>query len=288
MRTLTRLIAFAALLVLGGPLQAEELYGTLKKIKDRGEIAIGYREASVPFSYLNQAGEPEGYTIELCMRIVEAVKAELDAPELGVRMVPVTPQSRIPLLVESTIDMECGSTTSTLARLEDVDFSHITFITGTKLLVTKQSGVREVEDLADRPIAVTEGTTNEAAVRQALERQGVDVELLRVEDHAKGFLALRNGEVDAHSTDDVLLYGLIAGVDNAQDYAVVGRFLSYEPYAIMIRRDDSAFRLLVNKCLSNLYRSGEIFKIYQTWFGPIGVPINDLLQAAFAIQALPE
>lgn len=267
---------------------AQELYGTLKKIKDSGTIAIGHRERSVPLSFRNDDGEVEGYTVELCMLIVDRVAAELGVDELTVEMVPVNPENRIPMLLDGTIDIECGSTTNNLTRQEQVDFSYITFITGTRLLVKADSGVQEIEDLSGKRVGAAAGSTNVTAIEEAALELGLDVEVVPFADHAEGFQALADAEIDAYSTDHILLYGLISKAEEPGAYAVVGRFLSYDPYGIMMRRDDSAFRLVVNRTLSDLYRSGEIFTIYQRWFDPMGIPTNVLLEAAFAIQALPE
>ena len=285
-------LAVAALLALGASLPsaacADELYGTLAKIRDSGRIALGYRESSIPFSYLNDAGEPEGYTIELCLRVVETIEAELRLDDLAVEMVPVTPETRIPLLLDGTIDLECGSTTNSLSREEQVDFSHIIFITGTKLLVRQGSGIGEIEDLEGKAIALTRGTTNEAVVKDLVAAKGLDLEILEVADHAEAFRALESDQVAAYASDLILLHGLISQANDPGSYAAVGRFLSYEPYALMVRRDDSAFRLVVDRTLSELFRSGEILDIYAEWFGPLGVPRSDLLEAAFVLQALPE
>jgi glutamate/aspartate transport system substrate-binding protein len=270
------------------PAGAQDLHGTLKKIKDSGRIVIGHRESSIPFAYVNEQGKPEGYSIDLCMRVVETAKEEIGVDDLEVRMVPVNPQTRIPLLANGTIDIECGSTTNNLTRQQQVDYGPTTFITGTKLLVKKDSGIQEVEDLEGKAIALAQGTTNERAVKEVVAEQGIDVEILNVKDHAEGFLALETDRVDAYSTDHILLHGLIAKARDPEQYAVVGRFLSYDPYALMVRRDDSAFRLVVTKTLAGLFRSGEIEEIYGKWFGPMDVPSTDLLQAAFEFQALPE
>lgn len=281
------IVGAALVLLCAGPLAAQDLYGTLKKIKDNGEIVIGHRETSIPFSYINADGEPEGYSIDLCMRVVDTVRAEL-GEDISVRMVPVNPQTRIPLLANGTIDIECGSTTNNLTRQQQVDYGPVTFITGTKLLVKKDSGIQEIEDLEGKAIAVAQGTTNERAIKGVVEEKGLNVDILNVRDHAEGFLALQTDRVDAYSTDHILLHGLISKAKSPADYAVVGRFLSYDPYAIMVRRDDSAFRLVVNKTLAGLFRSGEIFDLYEKWFTPLDAPATELLEAAFAIQALPE
>jgi glutamate/aspartate transport system substrate-binding protein len=276
-----------AVMMLATPLAAQE-GATLQKIKENGEIVVGHRESSVPFSYINDQGEPEGYSIDLCMRIVDAVQEEIGVDDLSVRFVPVNPQTRIPLLANGTIDIECGSTTNNLTRQQQVDYGPTTFITGTKLLVKKDSGISEVEDLDGKAIAVAQGTTNERAIKTVIEDKGIDADILNVKDHAEGFLALETDRVDAYSTDHILLHGLISKAKNPDEYEVVGRFLSYDPYALMVPRGDADFRLVVNRTLSELFRSGEIFTIYQKWFDPMGVPTTDLLEAAFLIQALPE
>jgi glutamate/aspartate transport system substrate-binding protein len=266
---------------------AQDLYGTLARIDESGIINVGHRESSVPFAYINDEQMPEGYSIDLCMRVVAAVEERL-GKDIEVNFVPVNPQTRIPLIANSTIDIECGSTTNNLTRQQQVDYSHTTFITGTKLLVRADSGISEVEDLDGKVIALAQGTTNERVIKAMIEDMGMDTRVINVSDHAEGFLALETDRVDAYSTDHILLYGLIATARNPEDYDVVGRFLSYDPYALMVGRDDSEFRLLVNETLSELFRTGEIFEIYNTWFDPLGVPPTDLLEAAFAIQALPE
>jgi glutamate/aspartate transport system substrate-binding protein len=286
------LLVAAVLLALGASLpsaaRADDLYGTLAKIKDSGRIAIGHRESSIPFSYLDDAGKPEGYAIDLCLRVVETIEAALGLVDLEVQMVPDTPATRIPLLLDGTIDLECGSTTSSLSREEQVDFSHIIFITGTKLLVKQGSGIAEIEDLEGRTVALSRGTTTEAVIKDLVAAKGLDLEILEVADHAEAFRALESGQVAAYASDLILLHGLISQARQPDSFAAVGRFLSYEPYALMMRRDDSAFRLVVDRTLSNLFRTREILDIYQKWFGPLGVPPSELLDAAFVLQALPE
>lgn len=271
-------------------------YGTLKKIKDSGTVVIGHREASVPFSYIGPDQKPVGYSIDICMKIVDAIKAELGVDKLDIKYVPVTPQTRIPLIANGNVNIECGSTTNTLTRQKQVDYAYTTYLTGTKLLVKKTSGIKEVEDLKGKAIALAQGTTNERAIKEAIAKLNIaDVKVLNVKDHAEGFLALETNRVDAYSTDDIQLYGLIAKSKSPADYEVVGRFLSFDPYALMLPRDDSAFRLVVNKTLAGLFRSGEIEQIYNKWFmGPIpgGEPLNvvmdDTLKVNFAVHAFPE
>lgn len=288
-------IAFATAAVFtvsgAGTASAAELYGTLKKIKDSGVITLGHREASVPFAYMDASGKPIGYTMDLCARIVDKIKEEIDASDLEVKLVPVTGQTRIPLLANGTIDMECGSTTNNLTRAKQIDYLNVTFITGTKLAVKKDSGLSNIDDFDGKAIALSLGTTNEKAVKAAAKDRGLDIKFQMVKDHPQGWLALETGRVDAYGSDDVLLYGMISKSKNPADFEVVGGFLSYDPYAIMVRRDDSAMRLVGNTVLSDLMRSGEMKELYNKWFNPgptdIQMPISDTLDTAFEIQALP-
>ena len=271
-----------------------ELYGTLKKIKDKGEITIGHRESSVPFAFYNKQQKPIGYSMDLCERIVKRAEKELGV-KLKRKYYAVNPKTRIQLLANGTIDIECGSTTNNLTRQQQIDYAATTFITGTKLLVKKASGIKEVEDLKGKRIALAQGTTNEKAILKINADKKLGIKVVNVKDHAEGFLALDTGRVDAYSTDHILLYGLISKAKSPADFDVVGRFLSFDPYAIMVRRDDSAFRLVANSELSDLFRSGEINKIYEKWFmkplpdggNALNVPQTDLLSAAFEAQALP-
>ena len=269
-------------------------YGTLKKIKDSGTITIGHRESSVPFAYYNKSQKPIGYSMDLCEKIVQRAEKEI-GKKLNRKYYPVNTKTRIQLLANGTIDIECGSTTNNLTRQQQIDYAHVTFITGTKLLVKKSSGITSIDGMKGKKIALAQGTTNEKAVTQVNSDRGLGIKVVNVKDHAEGFLALETGRVDAYSTDHILLFGLISKAKKPADYAVVGKFLSYDPYAIMIRRDDSAMRLIANSELSDLFRSGEINKIYDKWFmnklpeggNALGVPQTDLLSAAFTMQALP-
>lgn len=281
----------AAALGLSFPLgaAAQEFGPTLQRIKERGTITIGHRESSVPFSYIGDDQEPVGYTIDICMHVVDAIEDKIGEDELDIRWVAVTPQTRLGLIANGTIDMECGSTTNNLTRQEQVDYAYITYITGTKLLTKKGNGIEGVEDLSGNTIALAQGTTNERAVKEAIDERNIeDVDILSVKDHGEGFLALRTDRVDAYSTDDILLFGLIEKSKNPDDYKVVGEFLSYDPYAIMVPQNDSEFRLVVNKALANLFRSGQINEIYNDWFEPMGVPMSDALKDSIRLHTLPE
>lgn len=287
MNLLKPILAGAVALGLALPVAAQDRTGTLAKIDASSEIVIGHRESSVPFAYLDENQKPVGYSIDLCMKIVEAVSAEL-GKELSIKYVPVNPKTRIALMANGTIDLECGSTTNNLTRQEQVEYLPTTFITGTKLMVRKGSGISSVADLDGKAVALAQGTTNERAVKAAIETMGLDVKVLPVRDHAEGMLSLETDRVDVYATDHILLFGLIAKSKTPDAFEVVGDFLSFDPYALMVRRDDSAFELVGKKALAAVFRSGEIDAIYAKWFDPLGVGQTDLLKAAFQLNALPE
>lgn len=263
----------------------------LKRIKERGSINMGHRESSVPFSYIGSDGEPQGYSVDLCMKFIDAIKAELEMPNLEVNLVPVTSQTRIALMANGTIDLECGSTTNNLTRQKQVDYLSTTFITGTKIASKKDSGITEIEDLEGKTIALSLGTTNEKAIKRVAKEKGINIKTLMVKDHPQGWLAVESGRADAYASDDVLLYGLISKAKNPDQFQVTGRFLSFDPYGIMVPQNDSLYRRIGTVTLADLMRSGEAHKIYDKWFNPgptgINMPMSDTLTTAFEIQALP-
>ena len=263
----------------------------LKRIAERGVINMGHREASVPFAFIGDDGKPQGYSIDLCFKIIDEVKKVTGKPDLKINFVPVTSQTRIALMANGTIDLECGSTTNNLTRQKQVDYLPITFITGTKLASKKGSGIKEIEDLDGKVIALSLGTTNEKAIKRVAKEKGLNIKYVMVKDHPQGWLALSTGRADAYASDHVLLFGLISKSKNPEDFQVTGRFLSYDPYGIMVPQNDSIYRRLGTVVLADLMRSGEITKIYNKWFNPgpsnINMPVSDTLRVAFEIQALP-
>ena len=286
------LITMGAALLIGSVMPAysgESM--VLERIKERGSINMGHRESSVPFSYIGSDGKPQGYSVDLCMKIVEAVKVELELPNLEVNLVPVTSQTRIALMANGTIDLECGSTTNNLTRQKQVDYLSTTFITGTKIASRKGSGIKEIEDLEGKTIALSLGTTNEKAIKRVAAANGINIKTLMVKDHPQGWLAVESGRADAYASDDVLLYGLISKSKNPEEFQVTGRFLSFDPYGIMVPQNDSLYRRIGTVTLADLMRSGEAKSIYDKWFNPgptgINMPMSDTLKIAFEIQALP-
>lgn len=282
------LAAAATIATLSAGASAQDItQGRLAVIAERGSIVLGHRESSVPFAYLDENQTPVGYSIDLCMAVVAAVEETL-GKDLEVQFVPVTPQTRIALMANGTIDLECGSTTNNLTRQEQVEYLPVTFITGTKILTRADSGINGIDDLAGKRIGLAQGTTNERAILAEMEARGLDIDILPVRDHAEGMLSLETDRIDAYSTDHILLHGLIAKSRTPEDFVVVGDFLSYDPYALMVPRNESDFELVGKRAMAELFRTGEIDTIYETWFGPMGVEQSDLLRAAFRLNALPQ
>jgi glutamate/aspartate transport system substrate-binding protein len=281
----------AVLLVAGTATSYADGSPVLDRIKERGSINMGHRESSVPFSYIGDDGKPQGYSIDLCMKVIDAVKKEIGMPDLKINLVPVTSQTRIALMANGTIDLECGSTTHNLTRRKQVDYLPTTFITGTKIASKKGSGITEIEDLEGKTVALSLGTTNEKAIKRVAAQNGINIKTIMVKDHPQGWLALETGRADAYASDHVLLYGLISKSKNPEEFQVTGRFLSYDPYGIMVPKDDSTYRLIGESTLADLMRSGEAEQIYNKWFNPgptkINMPMSDTLKMAFEIEALP-
>lgn len=257
---------------------------TLKRIRDTGAILIGVRESSVPFSFLDAQKQPQGYSVDLCVRVADAIKAELKLPKLDVRFVPVTSANRIPALLEGKIDLECGSTTNTRDRQKQVAFAYTTYIAGIKMLAKKASNVNSMEDLRGKSVVVTKGTTSEKILKSMNDERLLKIKVVESADHGESFKAVDEDKAVAFLMDDVLLYGLISKAKKPDDFAVVGKYLSVEPYAIMLRKDEPGFEKLVNRALIDLFQSGEIRRIYAKWFNTkdLVVPLNPYLKEAFA------
>ena len=281
-------------LVIGGA-HAQELTGTLKKIKDSKTVTLGYRESSIPFSYLNRPGDPIGYSIDLCNAVVDETSKELQGLEIAVKYKKVTAETRIPAVRSSEIDLDCGSTTANFERKKEVAFSPIFFVAGTKLLVPRSSDITSYRDLGGKTIVVTAGTTNEGAVRAISEKQKLGVKFIIGKDHAESFAMLREGKADAFATDDVLLYGLVATTKSGAQYHVVGEYLSYDPYGLMYHKDDPDFAAVVDRAFSRLAQSRELVQLYNKWFQqrlPTGesldLPMSPQLEEIFRVEGVPE
>jgi len=270
-----------------GLASAADLSGTLKKIKDSGVVAIGYRDSAVPFSFVGPDQTPTGYSIDLCRHVVGALQQSLGLPKVQIKWVPVNSDTRITGVAGGNVDLECGSTTNSLSRQEQVDFSHMTFIDGASLLVKKSDRMAAFQDLNGKKIAVIPTTTTDGAMRAALQKAFVNAQIVPVKEHREGLTMLENGTVDAYASDRIILIGLAVTAKDPSQFAISEQYFSYEPYGFMLRRGDAPFRLAVNRVLSSLYRSHEVMQIYARWFGKLGEPGN-LLLAMYALHALPE
>jgi glutamate/aspartate transport system substrate-binding protein len=265
----------------------QPVQGTLDKIKSVKAITMGYREASLPFSYVGEDKKPVGYAIDLCTRVAAGIQQQLALNDLQIKWMPVTPENRMAMVANGTIDIECGTTTNTLSRQEQVDFSHMTFVDGGSLLVSTASNITSLSDIAGKRVAVIPGTTTEKVVVEALQKASVEVELIRVREHSEGIAALESGTADAYASDRVILIGLALTSKDPTKLALAEQYLSYEPYGLMLRRGDADFRLAVNRVLSRLYRSGQIYPIYERWFGAVD-RASPLLQTMYLLHGLPE
>jgi len=267
--------------------------GTIKRIKDAGVLRIGYRENSPPFAFLDPKGKPVGYALDLCGLVVEEIIIELGKdPRIEYR--PVTPENRFELLNSGQIDLECGSTTNNNERRKIAAFSPTMFVTGTKLLVRRNSGIRSFQDLRNKTVAVTRGTVHATAIPRLAERQKLGIKFITGADHNESFKLLVSGRADAFANDDVQLHGMLAETRTTADYRVVGEFLSYADYALMFRKDDPEFSELVERAFAKLAGSREIVAIYEKWFIrplPSGIrlnlPMSPHLEELFRVQGLP-
>lgn len=245
---------------------AQDLTGTMKKIKETGSITVGHRESSIPFSYLDDKQQPIGYSMDICMRVVDAIKSELKLPNLKVNLQPVTSSNRIPLLKNGTIDMECGSTTNSVKRQEEVAFGPTYFVINVTAAVKKSSTVQSIADLNGKTVSTTSGSTAVPLIKQYEKAKNADVKEIYGKDHAESFLLLQEDRVAAFVMDDVLLAGQIASAKNPADYRILSESLRQEPYGMMLRKDDPQFKALIDKVVGGLMKSGEIEKIYAKWF----------------------
>ena len=251
---------------LAAPTLAAEPTGTLKKIKDTGSISLGHRESSIPFSYYDDKQQVIGYSHEIMLKAVDAIKDELKLAKLTVRTVPVTSQNRIPLLQNGTVDIECGSTTNNTERQKQVSFSTTIFVIGTRLLTKKDSGIKDFADLAGKNVVTTAGTTSERLLRKYNDDNKLGISIISAKDHGESFLTLETGRAVAFMMDDALLYGELAKAKKPGDWIVVGTPMSREAYGCMLPKDDAAYKKVVDGAIVKLMSSGEIEKIYAKWF----------------------
>jgi glutamate/aspartate transport system substrate-binding protein len=277
------ILAAAAALALSFGAGAQE--GTLKKIKDSGTITIGHRDASVPLSYYDDKQQPIGYAMDLCMKIVDAVKAELKMPNLKVNYQLVTSANRIPLMANGTIDLECGSTTNNIARQKEVSFTMTHFVTANRWVAKKSANIKTLNDLKGKTIVSTAGTTNIKQITEINAAQNLGMNIISANGHPEAFQMVETGRAVAFVMDDIILAGLAAQSQKPGDYEISAVGLSVEPYGIMLRKDDKAFKAVADKAMTEVYKSGQINAIWDKWFTkpvpPKGINLNLPMTAAF-------
>jgi glutamate/aspartate transport system substrate-binding protein len=269
----------------------DELTGTLKTIKDTGSITIAYREYSMPFSYLDDNQKPIGFAMDICYKVVDAIKKELKLDKLEVKLAPVTSSNRIPLMANGTVDIECGSTTNNAERQKQVSFTNTHFLTASRFVSKKANNLSMIDDLKGKTVVSTAGTTNIKQVTEANVARNLGITIIPAKDNAEAFLMVETDRAVAFVMDDILLAGLVAGSKDPSAYAISkDAFSKPEPYGIMLRRDDPAFKKVVDDATAAVYTSGEVLKLYDRWFTQtippkglnMNMPISAELKAEFA------
>jgi glutamate/aspartate transport system substrate-binding protein len=279
----------AAVLLLAGPdASAHNVEGTLDKIAASGEFVIGYRADSSPLAYENADGVPSGYAVDICRRVAASVNAHFPDKNIETKFVKISADERISAVVAGDVDIECGSTTITLSRKEKVDFSLPTFVTGGSVLTLAATGVQGIADLAGKKIGVAKGTTTVEQLRAHLDENLIDAEVVIVANRNEGMRQLNHGEIHALASDQIVLIGQIIEAIDPKRYSLNDEIFSYEPYGLVLRRDDAEFRLVVNRSLAQLYRSGAHVDIYYKWIGRIGIGVPPILAAMYQLNAVPE
>ena len=274
------MIGFALAAVLGaGQAGAQELTGTLKNIKETGAITLGFRDSSIPFSYLDDAQKPIGFAMDICYKIVDAVKKELKLDKLEIKLNPVTSSTRIPLLANGTIDLECGSTTNNTERQKQIAYTNTHFLTASRFVSKKSSNIKSIDDLKGKAVVSTSGTTNIKQLTEANAARNLGINIIPAKDHAEAFLMVETDRAVAFVMDDILLASLVAGSKEPSAYVIsTDAFSKPEPYGIMLRKDDPAFKKVVDGATAALYQSPEGTKIYEKWFmqkiPPKGLTLN--------------
>jgi glutamate/aspartate transport system substrate-binding protein len=268
--------------------RGQESDTALTRIRQNKAVTIGFRESAAPFAYLNENKQASGYSIDICKRIAQEIGRKLNIPNIEIKYVPVTPQTRIPLIANGTVDIECGTTVNSLARQEQVDFSYAVALAEGRLLVKKTSGIQDLPDLNGKIVALAAGTTAERYVRTALDQNKINVRVLQVRDNAEGLLAVNSQRVDAFVNDAVLLGGALRTAQNKDEFAIVGKPLSFEQVAFMVGKNNSGLLTIINGTISRLLASAELQKLYDQWITPYGVPIEGEVDALFKIEAIEE
>lgn len=282
-------LLLVAVLVYPSPkLLAEDPEGTLAKIARTGDFVIGYRTDASPLSYENADGQPSGYSVDLCRRIAAGVKAHLGRDDIETKFVPVKSSERLSAVITGEIDIECGATTITLSRQEEVDFTLPTFVTGGSVLSLSKSGIQDMSDLSGKKVGVVESTSTVEPLRNYLQQNLIDAEIVIVDDRKEGMERLDRGSIDAFASDQIVLIGQVIEALHPKQYSLVTETFSYEPYAFVVRRNDADFRLVANRSLVQVFRSGQHIQIYNKWIGRIGIRPPAILVAMFQLNTLPD
>jgi len=283
------LLLLATVMFLSSPrLHAHDAKGTLEKIAKTGELLMGYHTDSSPLSYENSEGEPSGYSVDLCRRIAAGVKAHLGNDELAVKFVPVSSDERISAVVRGKVDIVCGSTTITMSRQEQVDFTVPIFVTGGSVLSLAESGIQSLSDLSGKKVGVVKGTTTVEQLKNHLKQDLIDAKVVVVNDRDKGMDQLNQGKIDAYASDQIVLIGQVIESGSHKRYSLADETFSYEPYGLVIRRNDADFRLVANRAITQIYRSGQHVKIFNRWIGRIGIQPPPILLAMYQLNTFPE
>lgn len=262
--------------------------GTLDQIKKTGEIRLGYRTDAPPLAFKDSSGQPSGYSVELCQRVAAAVKDQLKLNELKTTFVPLTSENRLDAIASNRADIECGATTITLTRAQKVDFTLMTFVTGGGILSRAGSGIDSLANLAGKSVAVVAGTTTDSALKSYLQKNLIDAKVIAVADRDAAMKQLQAKQVDAFASDQIVLIGEVLQSADPNEYSLSRDLFSFEPYALVVRRNDADFRLVADRALAQLYRSGQVEQIFNRWFGQVGVRPSPILNAMYGLQALPE
>jgi glutamate/aspartate transport system substrate-binding protein len=283
------LIVLLITLGITGPANSQELDGTLKRIADTGEFRIGFVPDATPMSFLDAEGNASGYSIALCRGIANAAKEAVGLDEMEISYVPlISPEDRIRAVEDGTVDIECAATTVTLSRRARVDFSLMTFITGAAVLSERSDPINSIAELSGRTIAVIKGTTTDTELRNFILNNEMKITLRMIETHDAGIELLNAGKIDGYASDRTMLVGQVFRSSDRSRYTISRDVFSFEPYAMMLRRGDSEFRLVVDRALANIYRGARIRRLYQDWFGRYGEPMTPILEAMYEFQAVSE
>ena len=283
-----RLVTLALLAgMLAAPAMAEELTGRLKAIAESKTILIGHQTQSVPFSFVDTDGQAMGYSVDLCKRVAAGIQQQLNLPKLDVKFVPLTPENRFEMVASGQVDIECGNSSDTISRQKLVDFSLMTWVDGANFIVKGEQQVKGLAEMSGKRIGVVHGNTTEKALQNWMQKNMVSFEIVPVKTHLDGMRQLNEGLIDAYAADQTVLIGLAASVSKDMRVSISPVRFSYEPYALVVQRNDADFKQAVNRVLAQLYRTGEVMKIYDTWFGKFGKPPMPLM-VMYEMNALPE